>query len=91
MDKDIIKIFILGLLIIISLFYLYFFKKTTTEGFADSGSIPEDADNPSLTGQMYFGIIPQAASASIYKKKELQDQLGNPDAINQHCHTMAIF
>jgi len=83
MNESILKILILGILIIVILGVLLLHRKPSTEGFQDvSSGLPQDADNPNLKDDMIFGSIPQAASASIFKKAEIRSQTANPDAIN---------
>lgn len=83
MKDTIFKTLILGILIIVTIGILYFQKQESTEGFQSaSDGLPRDADNPNITDNMIFGSVPQAASASIFKKAELKQQTANPDAIN---------
>lgn len=44
-------------------------------------TLPVDADNPTITDTQIYGIIPQAASASIYRKKEARDVAKNIDSL----------
>jgi len=84
MKSNIITLLILVLLVFFSLFYIWFTKQSTKEGFQSidtSGGLPQDADNPNITSAQIFGGIPQSASISIFKKAEFNAATANPDAI----------
>ena len=74
------QIILLGLIFTGILCYFILYRNTKiTEGFNTTASIPADAENPSLKNQDIYGIIPVAASASIYIKKDARDKLSNLD------------
>lgn len=85
--KDVIKLILLGVLILITLLTLWYVKKSerVTEGFDvsvdSSGAAPQDAENPNLTPAQLYGDIPQAATISIFQNAELRGLTANPDSI----------
>jgi hypothetical protein len=74
-----IQIILLGLIFtgIVCYFILY---PSTKEGFQGS-TIPADAENVTLKNEQIYGIIPAAASASIFKKKDARDKTSNIDTL----------
>jgi hypothetical protein len=73
------QIILLGLIFtgIVCYFILYPSVKPI-EGF-QSSTIPADAENPTLKNEQIYGIIPAAASASIFQKKDARDKTDNID------------
>lgn len=70
------------LLIVVGiLLYCLMIPRSVTEGFQSPFTIPPDAENPTLTNGQLFGLIPAAASASIFKKKEARDKTANLDSL----------
>lgn len=61
------------------LLYCLTLQRGRTEGFQSAFSILPDAENPNLTNGQVFGLIPAAASASIFRKKEARDMTANLD------------
>jgi hypothetical protein len=81
--KELLKLILLGILIIIALGILWY-RKSTKEGFQVSPSgdgMPQDSENPLLTPAQYYGDIPQAASISIFQNAEIRALTANPDSI----------
>ena len=76
------QIILLGLIFIsVVCYFIWYRKQNGVEGFETSPSIPADAENPTLKNQQIYGIIPIAASASIFKKKDARDKLSNLDTL----------
>jgi hypothetical protein len=76
------QIILLGLIFTSILCYFILYRRrsvTVNEGFQTVNSIPADAENPDLKNEQIYGLIPQAASASIYRKKFAQDKVKNID------------
>ena len=76
------QIILLGLIFTSILCYFILYRRrsvTVNEGFETVSSIPADAENPDLKNEQIYGLIPQAASASLYRKKYAQDKVKNID------------
>jgi hypothetical protein len=71
------QIILLGLIFTGIVCYFILYPKTK-EGF-QAQTIPADAENPTLTNEQVYGIIPAAASASIYTKKDARNKTANID------------
>lgn len=54
--------------------FLTYSKKQSVEGFTSAPQLLVDAENPDLTNGDIFGLVPAAASASIFKKKDARDK-----------------
>ena len=57
--------------------FLSYAKEQKIEGFSTAPQLPLDAENPNLTNGDVFGMVPAAASASIFKKKDARDKAKN--------------
>ncbi len=80
LGKDqIVQILLVGFILALLVSFLVYPK--TKEGFQTSFSIPTDAENPNLTNEQVFGLVPAAASASIFRKKEARDKTSNIDSL----------
>jgi hypothetical protein len=75
------QIILISLIVVGILVYCLTIPKVASEGFQSPFTIPPDAENPNLTNEQVFGLIPAAASASIFKKKEARDKTANLDAL----------
>jgi hypothetical protein len=74
------QIILLGLIFTgILCYFILYRKQNGIEGFQTAPTIPPDAENPNLTNEQIYGLIPQAASASLYRKKDAQDKVKNID------------
>lgn len=75
--------FIILIAVCLCIIFVCAFYKKDVEKFVVSAqpTLPVDADNPNLTDTQLYGLIPYAASASIFKKKEARDFAANIDSL----------
>ena len=73
-----VQIILIGLIFVGILLY-FLMKPNIKEGFTTSFNIPTDAENPNLTNDQVYGLVPAAASSSIFRKKEARDKTSNLD------------
>ena len=76
-----VKLIVFSLILAIGLLMIYRMKTNGTEGFVDQKNIPADAENPTLKNEQVYGLIPAAASASIFTKKDARDKTANVDKL----------
>jgi hypothetical protein len=76
------QIILISLIFVGIVVYCLTLPTDTKEGFQASFSIPPDAENLNLTNEQVFGLIPAAASASIFKKKEARDRVANLNSLS---------
>lgn len=69
---------VLGVVFVTIVVFFLTYKPKAVEGFTSS-SIVSDAENPNLTNDQVYGLIPAAASASIFRKKDARDKAANLD------------
>ncbi len=96
----VIKLAFLALLIIVFIGLSPYIKKGEAEGFVNpvvegfqtSDGIPTDAQNPTIADNSIYGIVPQAASFSIFKKTEARAATANPDglAVNEKSGSVEV-
>ena len=75
------QIILISLIFVGILVYCLATPSVTKEGFQTPFQIPTDAENPNLTNEQVFGLVPATASASIFRKKEARDKTSNLEAL----------
>ena len=75
-----IKILFFCLILALVLYIILFYQnQQINEGFATTPEIPLDAENPTLTNSQIYGLVPAAASASIFTKKDTREKANKDD------------